>query len=333
MEIVEIHNDWPNDVFKIDINLGNYCNYKCWYCWPGSNHGTHKFPDLELITKNISHLIRHLKATTNKKVFDVHFCGGEPTHWPKLLEFVTYLKEEFGCLISMTSNGSKDMKWWLKASKYFDRVHLSCHHEFVDLEHFRNLCDYLYEQGVVPSASVMMDPREWDKCMEMVDYLKGSKRRWTIRYVEIIDPTINYTDEQKDVIANHRARMVNPFWFLWHNKYFRCKVTGKDANGKKYKLKENELLLKKLNNFYGWKCTVGVHWLNVNMNGELGGTCMQTPYNEVTKYNLYDPDFAEKFNPVIAPVVCQQTICNCSPEVNMPKVKVNGKKVIPIYAK
>lgn len=332
IDIESLHNNWKDDVFKIDINLGNYCNYKCWYCWPGSNYGDQKFPDLELIKTNITHLIRYIKDNTNKKIFDVHFCGGEPSHWPKLIEFVKYLKEEFGCLISMTSNGSKKMDWWRKAAPYFNRIHLSCHHEFVDLDHFRSLCDYLYEQGAVPSASVMMDPNAWDKCVSMADYLTESKYRWTIRYVEIIDPTITYTNEQRTIISQHRARMVHPIYFWWHNKYYINKVTVTDTNGKRYRIQDNELLLKKRNNFYGWECTVGVHWLNISMHGWLGGTCNQIPYGELEKYNLYDPEFPKKFHPEVKPAICQQTTCNCSPETNMPKRRLNAKKVIPIYA-
>lgn len=331
MQIVKIHNNWPDDVFNIDINIGNYCNYKCWYCWPEANYGTHKFPDIDVITKNISHLITYIKLNSNKKVFDVHLSGGEPSHWPKLLEFIKFLKEEHGCLISMTSNGSKNMDWWEKAAPYFDRVHLSCHHEFVELEHFRNVCDYLFEQGVVSSVSAMIDPTNWDKCMDMVDYLKGSRHRWTIRYVEIINSTVTYTEEQKQVLALYRARRVHPLWFWWHNKYYLSKVTVTDSTGKKHSIQDNELLSKKLNSFYGWECSVGIHWINVSMSGEIGGTCRQIPYDEVKRYNLYDPEFTEKFKPVFSPVICRQAVCNCSQEINMPKHKVENKKVIPIY--
>jgi organic radical activating enzyme len=331
--IISVHNNWPDDVLKLDINLGNICNYKCWYCWPGSNDGDVKWPELAVIKKNITHLINYYQTHTNKKIFDIHFCGGEPTHWPKLLEFVTYLKENFNCLISMTSNGSKKLSWWQKAMPYFDRVHLSCHHEFVNLEKFRELCDTLYDNNVVASASAMMDPRAWDKCMEMVEYLKGSRNRWSIRYVEIIDPTITYTEEQKNIISKHRARRVNPLWFWWNNKYYLNKVTVKDSTGKKFKISDNEILLQKLNNFYGWECTVGVHWLNVSMYGELGGTCGQVPFGKDNHFNLYDPEFTNKFSPNITPAICSKTQCLCSPEINMPKHKLSTtKKVIPIYA-
>lgn len=332
MNLVSVHNNWRDEVLNIDISLGNYCNYKCWYCWPGSNYGTQKFPDIDVIKKNLSYLINYYKEHTNKKVFDVHFCGGEPSHWKDLPEFIKFLKEEHNCLISMTSNGSKKLEWWEKNARYFDRVHLSCHHEYVQLEEYRNLCDYLYTQNVVASVSVMMDPRAWDKCIEIVEYLKDSKHQWTIRYVEIIDPTINYTQEQIDILTKHRARRVNSFFFFKNNKYHRSKVTVKDNIGKKYKFEDNEILLKKLNNFYGWECSVGVNWLNVSMTGRISGTCGQKLWGEEEHYNLYADDFLEKFQPTLQPAVCEQSVCLCNVETVMPKRKLDSKRVIPIYA-
>lgn len=333
MDLIKVHNNWRDDVLNIDINLGNYCNYKCWYCWPGSNSGTHKFPNIDVIKNNISHFINYYKEHTNKKIFDVHFCGGEPTHWKDFPEFIKFLKDNFNCLISMTSNGSKKLDWWKQNAKYFDRIHMSCHHEFVKIEEYRELCDYLYEQNVVVSVSVMMDPRAWDRCLGLVEYLKGSKRKWTIRYVELIDPTIEYTEEQKKVLAKHRARRVNQFFFWRNNKYYRSSVTATDSNNKKHKLQDNEILLRRLNNFYGWECSVGVNWVNVAMTGEIAGTCNQTLYGNDFSYNLYDDDFIEKFNPEIKPAICSKTSCVCSVETVMPKQKINtSKKVIPIYA-
>ena len=332
MNLVSIHNNWRDEVLNLDINLGNYCNYKCWYCWPGSNQGTQKFPDLDIIKNNLSHLINYYKEHTNKRVFDIHFCGGEPSHWKHLPEFIKFLKEEYNCLISMTSNGSKKLDWWQENSRYFDRIHLSCHHEYVELEEYRNLCDYLYEQNVMASVSVMMDPRAWNKCMDIVKYLDGSKRQWTIRYVELIDPTINYTPEQLTILSKHRARGSNVFFFLKNNKYYRSKVTVKDNLGKKYKFEDNEILLKKLNNFYGWECSVGVNWINVSMTGKLSGTCNQLLWREQEHYNLYSSDFIEKFQPVIQPSICTQTQCLCNIETVMPKNYKGNKRMIPIYA-
>lgn len=322
MEIVSIHNNWKDEVLYIDVNLGSVCNYKCWYCWPGSNNGDVKFPDFELIKKNLSHLIRYYENNSPKKVFDIHFCGGEPSHWPKLTEFIKYLKENHNVLISMTSNGSKKMDWWEKAAPYFDRVHLSAHHEFTDIETFRNVCDYLYTKNVIVGVSVMMDPFAWDKCMDMVEYFKKSKKRWTIRYVEIIDPKIEYTEEQQNILKNYRARQCNIFWFLKNNKHYRSKVRAKDINGKTHKFNDGEILLYKLNNFKGWECSVGYNWVAINKWGNISGTCQQLLYGEDKLYNIYDANFTEIFHPKIAPAICSKTSCVCSIETVMPKRKI-----------
>lgn len=327
MELIQINNNWKEDVFYIDVNLGSVCNYKCWYCWPGSNNGDVKFPNIDLMKKHLSHLINYYKENTNKKIFDIHFCGGEPSHWPKLTELIKYLKENHDVLISMTSNGSKKMDWWIKAAPYFDRIHLSAHHEFTNAENLRDVCDYLYSKNVIVSVSMMMDPFAWDKCMEMVKTFKGSKKRWTIRYVEIIDKKIFYTKEQKAILEKHRARQCNIFWFFKNNKYYRSKVTAIDSNGKKHRFNDGEILLRKLNNFKGWECSVGYNWIAINKWGNISGTCQELLYGEDKLYNFFDPDFTEKFKPTISKTICSRESCVCSIETVMPKKVIKLKSV------
>ena len=174
MQITSVNNNWKDDVLNIDLSLGNICNYKCWYCWPGSNEGNYKWPDLDLLKTNISHLINHYLKNSNKKEIDIHFVGGEPTHWPKLFEFIAFLKDNFNCIISMTSNGSKKLEWWKQVAPYFDRIQISCHQQYVNRDHLREICDMLYENDVTVSVSVMMDPDCWDDCMSTIEYLKNS---------------------------------------------------------------------------------------------------------------------------------------------------------------
>jgi len=333
MKIVSVDNNWKSDVLRIDINLGNICNHKCWYCWTGSNEGTDYWPDLTILQNNIFHLIRYYEKNAKKKLFDFHFVGGEPTHWPKLLDFVKFLKSNFNCLINMTSNGSKKLDYWKSIAPYFDRIHMSCHHEFVKIESFRNICDMLYEQNVVVSVSMMMDPFSWNKCINYVEYLKKSKRRWTIKYVEIIDEKVNYNKEQREILKKFRARSCNIFWFWKNNKHYISKTTVIDSSGKKHRFKDNEILLKKLNNFYGWKCSVGVNWIHITNNGTITGTCGELLFDLTENYNLYSPTFIKDFNPKIVDTNCNKTQCLCNIETIMPKYqKTENKKIIPIYA-
>ena len=333
MNITSVHNGFPSNVLRFDIQVGNICNYKCYYCSPELNSGTDDWPDLDLMKKNLTHLLNYYKEHTNKNKFDFYFIGGEPTHWKQLPDLIMYLKENFNCMINMTSNGSKNLKYWSSIAPYFDRVTLSVQNEYVNIEHFRNVADLLYENNVVVSASVMMDPRpgEWEKCVGYVDYLKKSRRKWTIRYVEIVGYDITYTPEQIQVMEQHKARSANLFWFLKNNKHYISKVRVVDNTGKTHKFKDNEVLLRKLNRFYGWDCNLGVDWLTIPRNGEITGACHQFPYNENKFYNLYSENFAEEFQPVIAPTTCKRMDCMCAIETILPKVKKDNKRLIPIY--
>ena len=50
-----LNNDDPN-LLRIEYMPGNLCNYKCHYCFPGSNEGDVKWPDVDLVLKNLDHL-------------------------------------------------------------------------------------------------------------------------------------------------------------------------------------------------------------------------------------------------------------------------------------
>jgi organic radical activating enzyme len=335
MQIISVDNNWDPKVLRIDINLGNICNHKCWYCWPNSNAGTDYWPDVEILKKNIVHLIRYYETHAGKKVFDFHFVGGEPTHWPKLLDFVKFLKTNFNCLTNMTSNGSKKMAYWQEIAPYFDRVHMSCHHEFVKIKEFRDICDMLYEKNVMVSVAMMMDTFAWDKCMDYVEFLKKSRRRWTIKYVEIIDPKIIYNEEQKAVLKKFRARRCNIFWFWRNNKHYVSKTRVVDFLGKTHRFKDNEVLLKKMNRFHGWRCSVGVNWIHITNAGMISGTCGELLFGEDKNYNIYSPNFEKEFNPQLVYATCSKHECLCDIETIMPKYQdtfLHNKKVIPIYA-
>ena len=332
MNIVSVENNWHKDRLKIHINLGNICNYQCSYCWPESHAGTDYWPDLELIKRNTDHLVKYYMRNSNKQIFEFHFEGGEPTHWPQLLDYAKFLKENFNCLISMHSNGSKKIEYWQSIAPYFDSVTLSGHHEFIEQEHFRNLGDFLYENNVLVSVNIMMHPVGWDTCMRIVNFLINSKHKWAIKYREIYGNDIVYTSEQIKVLAKHRVRSHSLFWFLKNNKYFNSKVRVIDGAGKKHKLGDNEITLKKLNQFKDWHCSVGVDWVHITRQGAISGTCGQVLYGEVSNYNFYSENFETEFKPIIKYTICTQVSCWCGSETNMKKYKaIDSKKIIPIY--
>ena len=328
MNIKEVKQNWPEDTMRIDLTLGNFCNYKCWYCWPGCNEGNHKWPEFDLFVNNLSYLLDYYLNNTNKRKFDFHIMGGEITHWPKFFDLIEYFKSRYDCIFTLTTNGSKKLEWWDKAAPYLDYVTISSHHQFCDPYHVRDVADLLYERNVIVNTVVLMDPFAWDKCMGHIEIYKGSRRKWSIRYLEIIDQQhVQYTEEQKNILNKLRARRANLWWFLKNNKSYKSRVKVVDENNKTHKVGDQAVVLDRLNNFKGWECSVGVNWIAVKLDGTVSAICSNGLYAEGVTYNIFKEDFIEKFHPTIAPAICTRDACWCMFEANMPK-----RKVIPIHA-
>jgi MoaA/NifB/PqqE/SkfB family radical SAM enzyme len=333
MEIKEVKQNWSDKLMRIDLTIGNICNYKCWYCFTGCNEGTLKWPDFDTFTTNLCHLLDYYKEHTNKSKFDFHVMGGEITHWKQFFDLIKFFKERYDCIFTLTTNASKKLEWWKDAAPYLDYVTISSHHEFADPAHIRDVADLLYEKNVIVNTVVLMDPLSWDKCMGIVEFYKGSKHSWSIRYLEIIQQdSVKYSQEQLAILQTLRARRANLFWFLRNNKSYRSSVKVIDSNNKTHKVKDQDIVLNRLNNFFGWECNVGVDWIAVKANGTVSGICGNGLFSNVEKFNIFNEDFVEKFQPTITPTICQTTSCWCMFEANMPKRKITENKVIPIYA-
>lgn len=319
------------DVLRVCYMVSNVCNYKCVYCFDGSNEGTVKFrKDWQLIANNFNHLFDHYKATTNKKRFDVQLVGGEPSMWSNLPEFCSAIKSRHNVSIMVVSNGSRTLRWWKESAHLYDHVQLSCHHADVDLEHFINVADTLYELNVVVTVLVMMDPKAWDKCVDIVDKLKQSKRRWAINLQKLESNStypIVYTEEQsKWIEENTRVRYGNPFYLI--RNMFKAFIYQKEPkavfpDGKKKNLTNHVMTLNNWNHFNGWECNLGVDSIFIPLDGSVTGTCLQKLYGKDFYYNIYDENFVENFKPEIKPVTCRQLGCYCVAEINLTKKKAS----------
>jgi organic radical activating enzyme len=333
IELIEVKQKRPKGYLRIEYNIGDICNYQCWYCWPDATAAVHKWPKLEVVVKNLSHLLDYYIKNTDKHTFEINLLGGEVTHWKQFIDFLKYFKERYNVIFCITTNGSKDLEWWKQTAKYIDYLYVSHHQQFSKKEHNRDLIDYFYKQNIIASTGVLMDPTRWDECIETIEYFKKSKYKWSIRYAEILHLQVNYTEDQKNTISKVFARRPNFFYLHRYNRIALMHPTLVYANGTTEKVSDNHIVLHRLNNFKGWECNVGVDFLSIRLDGSIKGTCGNLLYNQAQVYNIKDLDFDKKFSPTISSVVCDITSCRCSVDANMPKKKINStSKVIPIYA-
>lgn len=331
--IIKVDSNVSKDRIRIELFLSDVCNYKCWYCFPGSNDNTHPWPKLDLIVKNLSHVIEYYKTHLNKKSIYLHIIGGEPSLWRDIGEFIKIFKEKYKCIISISTNGSRTLRWWEEYGHYFDQVMISCHHQFVKVPHVIDIANTLYKKNVNLVAMVLMDPNEWDKCISIIEALKTSKYPWPISPVEVNHENSHYTKEHREFIEKNLTIRNTSFWYwLRSNKISWPKPTITFNDGTKKRVTLNWLSLNEQNRFFGWDCNLGIDTFYIHKSGQLQGACGQALYNLDFKYNIFDEDFTEKFHPNITSVTCQQFNCGCQPETNARKTfkKVEFKKVIPL---
>ncbi len=330
LTINKIESTVSSDVLRIEMFLSDYCNYQCWYCSDEYHSKTVQWPELEPLLSNFLHFLNYYKAK-GKRQFIIQIGGGEPTLWPGLVSFVKAIKYYADCTVSITSNGSRTLRWWKENARWFDHIALSVHHEQADPYHIAQVGDAIYNSRVATWATVMMDPDHWDKCVNIINVLKQSQRKWSISATQIQHQSINYTDEQKKFLDKKIYRDNNLLYEIFVNrkvpKYSGPKIT---ANGLTKKVPEHWLLLNGFDNFKGWLCNVGIDTVFINKLGDIKGSCGNKLYGESYYFNLFEVNFKEVFEPDIKPVICEMTRCICQPEVNCTKENINGQKFIKI---
>lgn len=335
---IAIVNPDYDEYLSIQYAFTNVCNYKCNYCWPDSHSGTSRWPDYDIICKNFDHLISVYKKHFNKKTIRFHLLGGEPTLWPRLGEFAKFIYDKHGCRITMSTNGSRTVRWWNEYAEYFNDIQVSVHHEFCDVEHIKKVIDTIYNKGtIMTAASVLMDPQAWDKCEGLVNALLEHPVPWMIKTKTLV------TEEGEDLNA-HRDDYTESQLVYMRDKMKRLppddyitrmkELNNVDANKTSAKIMFNDgteepyktftLFEHKTNTFYGWQCNLGRDRITVQADGRLQGSCGELRAFGDAVLHIQDENFVEKFTPeIINPVICSRIFCGCSAEMRLPKRKLN----------
>lgn len=316
--LTEISNSRNKKTLQIEYMLGNLCNYKCSYCFYGSNEGDCPWPDVDVASKNLIHLMDKYKEA-GKENFEFYLLGGEATLWNNLPQLIQNLKERHNVKIHMSTNASRGTEWWEKNGKYFDQVSVSVHHEFSKIQHLMDVCDILYKNLIDVSANVLMDQKAFERCIDIVEEMKNSKYPFPIiaRIVHYNGST-SYTEEQERYFDKRVKRYPELEWIQQLPKHESVKVYATIDNEQRM-VSENYFMLHDLNHFKGWSCNLGVDHIEISRHGRISGNCGEFIYNMDDYFNINDSDFPERFHPEIKPVTCSKSICVCEAEITIYK--------------
>ena len=345
MKPIKIVSTQQPNILAIRWNPNNVCNYKCEYCWPGSNTGDYRSPaDLDLIINNFNHLIERYRTKLGKTKIHLSVAGGEPTLWKDLGQFIEAIKKENDIYFSLISNGSRTLRWWKQYGHLIDNAHLSYHISQADPDHMIAVADTLFKLNKKVTVKVLMDRKHWQAGLDVIEYMKkNSKYKWILMTCEVIEPEVSnirdiriikaddiqLTKEQKGFLKNPLKRIPSPLWF-WKNRklIFQGQIRLYESiahfeNGKTMKAKSNTYINKNWTNFEGWSCDIGLDNVFINWTGEVQGSCQQNIYGLDYNFNILDTDFVEKFDPEFKPSICSIKNCLCSCETHQSKFQLS----------
>jgi organic radical activating enzyme len=322
--IVKVDNNIPDNHLRIEYMLGNLCNYKCHYCFPGSNEGDQPWPNIDVVKKNIKHLLDFYTAN-GKNVFHFYLVGGETTLWKDLPEFCDFVKQNYNCIIEVSTNATRKTDWWDSNGKFFDHVDISVHHQYSNIKHIIEVADLLYEQGVCVCVDVLIDPYHFDKCLDLVEQLKNRKHCWPIIAKTVhFDGSHRYNNEQLEYFYDQVKQYPDMSWFNKTNKKPKVNIfLTHDNENTETVIGDTWLIKNDLNRFKNWSCSLGKDIIKIFSDGRITGNCQQTLFGKETDYLLYSKTFAEDFNPDFVPVTCSKDICPCPRETVAKKIFIS----------
>lgn len=298
--------DAANDQVEIEISLGNTCNYACSYCPDDLHSGS-----LGWIEKD--HVMRFLDEVDAQfagKSVIIQYTGGEPTVYPGFEEIIQYGKE-LGFYHSIISNGSRKPRWWEKFSQYFDKVHLTFHQEFAEIDHFFNVVDIIRKHCIV-HVNFTMIPEIFDDIYAAADSLADLDNvSLTLKALRIGfgSELYPYEDEQLKRMRAFRSRGKKA-----PTNYLRGMMKKVYDDGTEEIKAPSDFIVDRDNQWEGWNCWVGIQQICVKPNGDI--------YRGICRVGGKLGNIREEYEFPEKPIVCNKKFCSCVTDIMTRKEKV-----------
>jgi sulfatase maturation enzyme AslB (radical SAM superfamily) len=322
-----------NDLVYVTWSFTSTCNFTCEYCPTHLHDGKYGFPKYDDAIWFIKSLSQQLPDTAHI-VFEL--VGGEPTLWPRFIEFGEEVQQLFKdkkqkISIAVSTNGSRTTRWFqkLESKNLYDIMIIDCsfHPAMCDPDLFYNNLETISKKYMT-NANFMLDPKYFWKSIELIERVNDNLPVDTITKVlravdnkndklEIGSFIPGYTDEMLEYINNHSKHI---------NQYDRNKfapVPGEDIIWPMYmyfddkKIDFQKVLLHKQHSFQGWKCSAGSRRFFIEPGGDIYPcSLLREPSSKLGSINEKNFKIYNDY------VVCPVKFCPCKMDAIAEKVKV-----------
>lgn len=322
-----------NNRIVIEWMMGNWCNFRCAYCFDQSNLGTHKAPEVTpLLQNNVTFLVNQIRKHNPGDHIRWTLTGGEPTAQKKFELLLSTLNDiDSNSHVMLVTNGTRPIEWWKNNIRQVEHIVLS-HHPESKVEHNVELIKLLAEHKIKTGVSVMAGNQNFDQAVN--DYktfsaltipeqfthidLKINRYRLTRRNNQFKD----LTKEQHNILDNLQQD---------HNSK---KQIGKEKNYKRKNriddsfnkfeiahIKHNEGIetldwykgkrTRYQGDWVGYKCYAEGRAMHIKFDGSMGHIPCGVKFYEDGYLNIYNEDFVNKYKYNNAPYICDKSYMDC----------------------
>ena len=254
------------ELIYITWNFTTTCNYACRYCPSELHDGAWGFPEYDKALD----FFKSLKVQLPKKCYiTTELLGGEPTMWPKLIPFLTEIRELFlegdqKILIMLDTNLSRTNRWWqkFKDAGLYDMtvINSSFHSDFCDPDFYYSNLEIISDTYQTHS-NMMADPKHF---WTVVDLMNRIRKKLPVDFcVKVLRPDLGstelidgYTDDMLDYINKEQLGQ-----YLYPRSKFN--VPGEkvkwplDVHSNDERVNWQAILVKRQHKFLDWQCSAG----------------------------------------------------------------------------
>lgn len=303
---IEIKN---SNVLRMNYVMTRSCTYSCRYCPEDLNAGTHKNVDLEELRDFL------LRFTNRDRLLQI--TGGECTTHPQFKDVISIAKQA-GYKVLVDSNSVRSLRFYQEVKDLVDNWCITLHpsQHKLDLKKLE-----LLSANSFLVVYVMMDPQHWSKSVDwfnQVSTLKDLK----VTPVRIQNNwagasfTAEYNADQLEFLSNSQSK-----WLFTAEREQTLRKThswladtisiATYQDGQTTDLDAFEIIRKKQNNFFGWRCKAGSVSLCIYDNGfTTWANCGMKTFNHFR--DVYPKDLEEE-------MTCRFLECGCGTDVRATK--------------
>jgi MoaA/NifB/PqqE/SkfB family radical SAM enzyme len=295
----KITSRWPHqDSIHVEWNLGKRCNYDCSYC-PSAIHDNYSpHTDINILEKAVDSLCEIGKPIR------ISLTGGEPCVHPEIEDLLDYFKRKEISWVNITTNGTRGYRWYLNNEMYFNHLVFSLHFEQNDWHRIFDTIMKFYDSTERDFFVNVMAHHDYiPQVKTVVKKFKDLGIRYAVR-------RIRWTEGDHNIFDDMRYDGNDLEWLISQEATANpnCIIDNDDTKI----IHANDIIKKKMNNFKGWTCNIGLESLMINWDGEVHrATCRVGG----SLGNIYNGTFVIPDSPV----VCSRDWCTCAADIPITK--------------